>query len=282
VPSDVVAQLLKRNQEAVPEAEKRNLTLLFTDIKDFSSISEQLPPEQLADHLSEYLQNVTSILLNYGATVDKFIGDAIMAFWGAPHPVESHQEKACMAALSIQEYIIRSTPSWQTRGLPVLHTRIGINTGEVTVGNMGYKERLSYTAVGDHVNLAARLEGLNKRYKSHILISEYTQKSLADLFITRPLEKVVVKGKSTPVILYELLCHHEQETPEVKQRALLLSRAFHMLYSNQWEQAHSILKDMIQKFPHDAPAHAMLEQLVLLQNTTPPSEWLGYTIMDSK
>src|SRR5262249_26375049 len=154
--------------------EHRRLTIYFSDIADFTSISESMPPEALVAHLGEYLQAMSEQVLAAGGTVDKYIGDAVMAFWGAPLENAEHDRGAGTAAVRNQQPLRKLRERWQAEGKPPFRARIGIHTGEVIVGNIGSAARLNYTVIGDAVNLASRLEGLNKYYDTSILISEST------------------------------------------------------------------------------------------------------------
>ena len=174
VPADLVRYLLKSGREAELGGERRALTMFFCDIADFTTISERLSPEMLVTHLGEYLQALSGQVLATGGTVDKYIGDAIMAFWGAPMPNARHALAACTAAVRCQQILARLRPSWEAAGKPPFRARIGLHTGEVVVGNIGSVERLNYTVIGDAVNLASRLEGLNKYYGTAVMISETT------------------------------------------------------------------------------------------------------------
>jgi class 3 adenylate cyclase len=174
VPAELVTELIAMQREAVLGVEKRELTVFFSDIADFTTISEQLGVERLSQQLGSYFEGMTRTILAAHGSVDKFIGDAVMAFWGAPRPLEDHAAHACRAALACQRTLDALTPQWREAGLPPMHTRIGLSTGDAVVGNMGYFERLSYTAIGDTVNLASRLESLNKFYGTKNIISEHT------------------------------------------------------------------------------------------------------------
>lgn len=197
--------------------QKKELTVLFSDMANFTSISESLPPEELSDFLNRYLTDMTEIVFKHGGTLDKFIGDAVMAFWGAPIDQPDHAVRACRCALEMQQCLQKRAAEWAQAGYPAVSIRIGINTGPMVVGNMGSKDRFNYTVLGDAVNLGARLEPLNKQYGTSILISEFTvssmQKTLADGktdpaaeygFRLRELDNIKVKGKSRAVTVYEL------------------------------------------------------------------------------
>jgi len=200
-----VADLITLNKEAVLEAERRDITVFFSDIADFTTISEQLQPDILSRSLGQYLARLTGIILDSRGIVDKYIGDAIMALWGAPHALENHAVAACRAALLCQQAVAELNVQYKQAGVPPFITRIGLNSGEAIVGNMGYEERLSYTAIGDNVNLASRLEGLNKLYGTNILVSEHTADAVGTQFALRLVDVVAVKGKSKGVRVYELV-----------------------------------------------------------------------------
>jgi adenylate cyclase len=174
VPSDIVRMLLVSGKEAMRGGERRTLTIFFSDLEGFTSVAEQLPPETLVLLLGEYLEAMTDQILASGGTVDKYIGDAIMAFWNAPSSVADHALRGCTIALTNQRRLAELRESWRERGLPAFKVRIGLNTGEAFVGNIGSEARLDYTAIGDSVNLASRLEGLNKYFGTDIMISAST------------------------------------------------------------------------------------------------------------
>lgn len=210
--------------------QQKELTVMFTDMANFTSISEKLTPEELSRFLNDYLTDMTHIVFHHGGTLDKFIGDAVMAFWGAPIDQPDHALRACRCALDMQQRLKEHSEAWEQEGYPPVSIRIGINTGPMVVGNMGSKDRFNYTVLGDAVNLGARLEPLNKQYDTQVMISEFTLQSLNiclkkpaltlgknDPFdekqinndspdvIVRELDRITVKGKSKPVSVYELL-----------------------------------------------------------------------------
>jgi adenylate cyclase len=181
----------------------KELTVMFSDIRAFSTLSENMSPQELVNHLNVYLAAMTDIILEYGGTLDKYIGDAIMAFWGAPLSMADHAERACACALKQMEKLKELNASW-----PVdkrINIGIGLNSGVMTVGNMGSNLRMNYTLMGDNVNLGSRLEGTNKEYGTNIIISEYTYGLVKDKFVVRELDNVRVKGKNKPVGIYELV-----------------------------------------------------------------------------
>jgi class 3 adenylate cyclase len=204
VPADLVADLIGLNKEAVLGTEKADITVFFCDLANFTTASEILESDQLNLMLTGYFDLVTRVLQAHGATVDKFIGDAVMAFWNAPKPVADHEWRAAVACLEVQRGLVALAAEWHAKGLPPLATRIGLNSGTVLVGNVGHENRLSYTALGDPVNLASRLESLNKFYGTTLLAGEGTLKAVGDRVAWRPVDQVAVKGKTRGTLIGEL------------------------------------------------------------------------------
>jgi len=201
----VVSQLIDNPAKLSLKGEQKQLSVLFSDIRGFTTISEQMSSEQLSSFMNEYLTTMSDCIIDHGGTVDKFIGDAIMAIWGAPLDDEEHARNALQAAMSMMARLKETQQEYASRGLPVIDIGIGINTGIMSVGNFGSRERFDYTVMGDNVNLASRLEGANKEYGTHIIISEFTRKQLGDRFFCRFIDKVRVKGKNKAVNIYEPL-----------------------------------------------------------------------------
>ena len=205
VPSDLVLQLNALKKEAKLGGEQQNLTLFFSDIADFTAISEKLTAEELVEQLGVYFNGMSRIVLENQGTLDKYIGDSIMAFWGAPVQQAHHAKLACSTALKCQSYLSGLALESRAKSHAIFNTRIGIHTGAVIVGNIGYEERMNYTVIGDAVNLASRLEGLNKFYQTKIMISEDTFNLVRDDFVARRIDLVAVKGKTLGVPVYELI-----------------------------------------------------------------------------
>ncbi len=205
VSKSVVDELLKDPSKIKLGGDKKILTVLFSDIRGFTSISERLTPEELVEHLNIYLQSMTDIIIKYYGTLDKYIGDAVMAFWGAPIEMEDHALNACKASIEMMDALKEMNKKWEIENKPILEIGIGINTGDMIVGNMGSAARMDYTLMGDNVNLGSRLEGTNKFYKTHIIISEFTYQYVRDQVIVRELDLIRVKGKALPVKIYELM-----------------------------------------------------------------------------
>jgi len=203
VNKSVVDELLEHPEKLELGGEDKEITVLFSDIRGFTTLSERLTPQELVSHLNEYLSAMTEIIFKYKGTLDKYVGDEIMAFWNAPIEQPNHIELTCLAALDMMKKLGELNEKWpEDRRLNI---GIGINTGIMTVGNMGSKNRMDYTLMGDSVNLGARLEGTNKIYGTNIIVSEFTYSKIKDIFICRELDNIRVKGKKKPVRIYELI-----------------------------------------------------------------------------
>ena len=205
VSHEVVDELLKNPEKLKLGGEKKIVTVLFSDIRGFTSMSEKMSPEKLVDHLNHYLQEMTDIVIKFNGTLDKYMGDAIMAFWGAPIPQDDHALRACKAAVEMIIKLDEMNRDWKAQNKETLAIGIGINTGEPVVGFVGSSSRMDYTLMGDMANLGSRLEGANKNYKTGIIISEFTHEHVKEHTVTRELDLIRVKGKDQPVKIYELL-----------------------------------------------------------------------------
>jgi adenylate cyclase len=273
VPAEVVTRLMNLQKEAVIEGEKRELTIFFSDIADFTSISEQLSPEALVERLGTYFEEVTRILIQGSGTVDKFIGDAIMGFWGAPTALADHAVLACRSALQAQDSIRRLNQRWLEQGGQPFHTRMGIHTGEAIVGNVGFEGRMNYTAIGDSVNLASRLEGLNKHYGTRILVSETTLEAAGAAVLTRVVDLVTVKGKEHPIAIHELLAMGEDATEDLRARARACDEAFGLYRARRWGEALKILEGRAGE--PDGPVAVLMERCRQYLAEPPGPEWDG-------
>lgn len=204
IPTEVVKELLRRGQAAKIGGKTDTLTVMFSDIHNFTTLAESTPPEKLTAHLAEYFEAMLVILREEKATVDKFVGDSIVAFWGAPVPDPGHARHAARAALRLKEKVAQLNKKWEREGKPQLPTSFGLSTGDVLVGNVGASERLNYTVLGDTVNLASRLEGINRQYGTQILVSKSVKEAAGAGFKWKFIDSVKVKGKTLPVDIFEL------------------------------------------------------------------------------
>jgi class 3 adenylate cyclase len=232
-------------------------------------------PEELAEHLRPYFKGMTTTVLRNHGTIDKYIGDAIMAFWGAPHPLEGHAVLACRAALQCQQYLLTLNKEWSEKGIPVLKTRIGLNTGEVIVGNFGYEDRLNYTVMGDNVNLASRMEAINKYYGTGILISENTYARVADSFETRRIDVVVMKGKTQGVAVHELVAEKGDLSDVGKELLDLFNAGSDLYLGRQWDKASALFEETLRRRPDDTPSQILLRRCQECLRNPPPEDWTG-------
>ena len=288
VPKAVVTKLIESGSGAKIGGKKLHVSLMFTDIKGFTSISEQMSSEKMIKHLSDYLNELTKIIQDHFGTVDKYIGDAIMTFWGAPLPDPDHAVNACAAAIACRERLVELNKTWQLDGKPPLHTRFGIHTGDAIIGNVGSEDRLNYSAFGDSVNIASRLEGVNKYYSTTIIISHDTYKAVRHKFICRPLDKVAVVGKNVGLRIYELLVpisadiNQKIDQEEIQAFATLFENAFSLYQQREWHQAEGAYKAILKKYPDDAVAKMFIERLDILKADPPSNEWDGIYRFSSK
>lgn len=282
VPAELVRQLIRSGEEARVGGHRRELTLLFSDIEGFTSLSEAMEPEALMVHLSEYLDEVTRIVMRHQGTVDKYIGDAVMAFWGAPLPDTEHARHACAAALRCRERIDELNERWRREGKVPLPTRIGIHTGETVVGNMGSSERLNYTAIGDSVNLASRLEGANKFFGTRILVSGATRDEVADEFLVRPIAVAAVKGKKEGVAVFELMGRKAGADPATARLSAEFARGVELYQRRAWKEALAVFEALVAGFPQDKPSALYRERCSQCANLPPGEDWSPVEQLDSK
>lgn len=250
---------------------KVDLTVLFSDIAGFTTISEEFTPEQLVSFLNEYLGEMTDIIMARQGTLDKYEGDAIMAFWNAPIPQHDHALNGCLAALENQKRLAELRKKWAKRGMPEMHVRIGINTGEAVVGNMGSANRFNYTAMGDNVNLASRLEGINKQYGTYLMISQFTYEEVKDELFCRELDDLRVKGKKTAVKVYELLAIQGEETEEMRHIKETFEAGLKLYRDQQFAEAKAKFESM----QEDEPSKVFAKRCTDFLKTPPSKDWDG-------
>lgn len=278
----VVEQILKDPEKLKLGGEKKELTVLFSDIRGFTSFSEQMSPENLVKFLNEYLSRMTDIIFKYAGLLDKYMGDAIMAIWGAPLEQPDHPLRACYTALDMVAELRTWREKWRDQGMPVLNIGVGINTGPMVVGNMGSEKRFDYTVMGDSVNLASRLEGLNKLYGTSIIISEFTYSFVQGEILGRELDLVRVKGKDQPVRIYELLARSSAATSEQRELVQEFQAGLTAYQNRQWSKAEAIWKNILQKFPGDEPSKLYVERCRMLMQNPPPPDWDGVYSVTTK
>ncbi len=278
VPINLVRRLYRETSEPTLGGDLMEISIMFTDIQNFTALSEMLPPDDLAEALGRYLEVMGRIIQQEtGGTIDKFIGDAIMTFWNAPERVAKHSRLACRAALSCRAAGRALSQSAEWRELPRFETRFGLHCDKALVGHFGAPDRMNYTAMGDGVNLASRLEGLNKHYGTTIIASEQIYEHAHEHFDFRLLDLVAVKGKSTTIKVYELLGEKEQGmwwTREVES----YERALRAYVARDFGAAIAILEEQ----RADPPSAVLLERCCAFQETSPPPDWEGAYVATSK
>jgi len=282
VPIGLVRRLYESGREPVLGAEVMDVSLMFTDIADFTTHAEAMAPAQLAESLGRYLEVATRAVEEQGGTVDKYIGDALMVLWNAPTPIEAHPAAACRAALACAAatQALNASAWWQSASLPAWRTRFGLHCDRVLVGHFGAPERLSYTAMGDGVNLAARLEGLNKLYGTTILVSGELRARAGDAFVYRLIDRVAVKGKSRAVELFELLGRaDDQRVPAWRTTTAIYEAA--LTAATRQRDFNGALA-LLAGLPHDPPASVLAGRCRAWLASPPPPDWDGTWMATSK
>jgi class 3 adenylate cyclase len=271
----VVDELIRNPEKAAPGGERRELTVLFSDLVGFTSWSEEMSPEQLVDVLNRYFERATEVLGQHGATLDKFIGDAIMCFWNAPLPQEDHAARACLTALRLVAVVDGLAPTLEAHGVKRLDCRIGINTGIGVVGNIGSRAAQDYTVIGDTVNLASRLEGAAKVYGVRALISEDTMVAALGTVLTRELDLLRVKGRQLPVRVHELVDVAGATLPESMVR---FAEGLALYRARRFVEA----RELFLASPEDAPSRLYTARCEALIAQPPPEDWDGVFSLESK
>lgn len=269
VPVGLVRELLDSDQKLELGGHSRFLTIFFSDLEAFSTMSEEIPSQELLLRVSAYLGVVTRAVNEEHGTIDKFIGDGVMAFWGAPALLDDHAQKSCFAALRIREGMKELNAQWEAAGTKPLKVRIGIHSDAVLVGNIGSKERMSYTVMGDGVNIAARLEGINKEYGTRICISHAVFKEAGERLCVRPIDDVTVKGRRSKIPIYELVGAYgmgpEFEPDEATVRLCKLTRtAYAALIAEDHALALSRYQEIVAEYPDDPVAREMAKRLAAI------------------
>ena len=280
VSPEVIRRVLTNPELVQPR--KQEITILFSDIRGFTSISEKLDAQKLADLLNAYLTEMTKIVFRNQGTLDKYIGDAVMAFWGAPFEDSGHAQKAGRAALDMLAKLTEMQKDWLRDGLPLLDIGIGLNTGVASVGNMGSSLRYGYTALGDAVNLAARLEGLNKEYGTRVLFSEFAFRSARSPdFVFREVDIIRVKGKEQGVAIYELM-GYRTDGSDMQEHVELYSRGRAFYKRRDWRQAQSTFAKVLERWPEDVPARVLFVRCEEFLLEEPDPQWDGVYVMKHK
>ena len=278
----VIHLLMKDPGKLELGGEQKELTALFSDLQGFSTFSENLSPKDLVSLINTYLTAMTDILLKHEGTLDKYDGDGIRAFFGAPVFFDDHARRACLVCVEMQEKLAEIRKQLIMDGKPQLFMRIGIHSGFMVVGNMGSKVRMDYTMMGDTVNLAARLEGVNKAYGTFSMISEFTYLKAKDFIEARELDSVRVVGRSEPVTIYELLGKTGSLDDVIRKVLPLYREGLEHYKSRRWTLAMACFENALQVRPEDGPSSTMLERCAFFKVNSPPDDWDGVYSLKSK
>jgi len=281
---DVVEEIVTDPTRLQLGGVKRHMTAIFTDVRGFSGIAEKLPPEKLVDLLNHYLSTMSDVILEQKGTIDKYEGDAIIAFFGAPLELPDHAIRACTAAVimkrfedDVNQYVMENSIS----PTPLL-TRIGINSGDMVVGNMGTQKKMNYTIISNAVNLAARLEGVNKQYGTWILATEDTIKETANQFLTRRLDRIRVVGINEPVQIHEVLETLEHAPEALQHKVFLFHKALNLFEGRHWKNAEQGFFHILEQFPDDGPSSLYLDRCRQFITHEPLPDWDGVFNMTEK
>ncbi|HHP1207539.1 TPA: adenylate/guanylate cyclase domain-containing protein [Legionella pneumophila] len=272
VPGSLVKKLMRSGKIAQVGGQSQTITILFSDIKDFTSISESTSPQKLMTYLSDYFQSMTEIVIQNEGTLDKYIGDAIMALWNAPSKDTNHALHACLTAKIMIERLSLLNQKNKNLGFPEFKIRIGIHTGDAVVGNVGSENRLSYTALGDSVNLASRLESINKNYHTQIIVSYATFTQVSEKFPFRLLDEVAVRGKRESIEIYELITAQNLENLERHKKEF--QKAFSLYQKGSWKESISAFAKLTPAYSGDPLASVYIERCKVLA-VNPPVNWDG-------
>ncbi|OGR94618.1 MAG: hypothetical protein A2V88_14605, partial [Elusimicrobia bacterium RBG_16_66_12] len=279
---EIVSQIADSPEKLALGGERRDVTFYFSDIEGFTTISESLPPDKLTRLMNRYLGEMTETILASGGTLDKYIGDAIMAFWGAPLDCADHALVACRVALANQKKLATLRAEFDREGYPPVRNRIGLNSGPASIGNMGSPLRFSYTAIGDNVNLASRLEGANKAYGTYVLISESTLAGAKGAVEVRELDYVKVKGKNLPIRVYELLGLKGETDPKLLEKARLFEKGLALFRGREFSQAETLFADVMKTYGDDHACENYIERCRRCLAGPPPPDWDGSHTLTEK
>ncbi|MFH1621302.1 MAG: adenylate/guanylate cyclase domain-containing protein [Patescibacteria group bacterium] len=281
VSASVVESILKNPDKLKLGGEKREMSVLFSDIRGFTSISEGLTPEKLVELLNRYLGRMTDIVFKHEGVLDKYIGDAVMAFWNAPLNQEDHALRAVATGLAMRENL-QEMNAQRVFGDIEIKIGIGINSGDMVVGNIGGDARFEYTVIGDNVNLASRLESLTKEYGVWVLVTEFTRAKLKDEYLLRRLDKVAVKGKKEPVMIFEVLELASKATTDQKSLAQEFESALDAYFAKDFADAVVKCDELLKKYPNDGPSRTLRERSSLFLQEPPLESWDGTWVYTKK
>lgn len=274
VPEKHIDEMLKASGSYGLHGEDRDMTVLFADIRNFTTISEPMTATELKEMLDHFFTPMTEIIFHHKGTIDKYIGDLIMAFWGAPLKDKRHAQHALSAALDMQKSVETLKPLFKERGWAEINIGIGLNSGVMSVGDMGSQFRRNYTVLGDAVNLGSRIEGLTKHYGVKIMVTEATKKNQSH-FIFRQIDRVKVKGKQQSIAIYELIGRQHEVDEAHKKEVALSETALQFYFKQQWDEAEALFTELHNSYPQVKLYHLYLERIKDFRTNTPASDWDG-------
>lgn len=280
VQGEVIAQIMRDPGQLELGGQQRELSVMFSDLAGFTSMSEAMTPHELVAFMNEYLGAMSDEIIDTGGTLDKYIGDAIMAVWGAPVEQADHAKRACRAVVRQQQTLARLHQEWAERGKPTPSARFGVHSGDMVVGNVGGRQRFDYTVLGDNVNLGARLEPINSQYGTNAMISQATFDQLDGEFVCRELDRIVVKGRSQPVTVFELLDEAPNET--LTRFATRFADCLALYYAQQWVEASAAFEAFAADYPEDNASGLFIRRCAEYTRQPPPEDWNGAYVYTSK
>ncbi|OGS97898.1 MAG: guanylate cyclase [Gallionellales bacterium RBG_16_56_9] len=281
VPSELVEEMAEHPESVSMEGESREMTILFSDVRGFTSISEGLDPKELTLLMNEFLTPLSRVVYKHRGTIDKYMGDCIMAFWGAPLQDATHARNAVLAGIEMQATLKALQPHFKERGWPEIHVGVGINTGRVSVGNMGSEVRVAYTVMGDAVNLASRLEGITKQYGVGIIVGENTRNAVTD-FVYRELDHVRVKGKDKPVAIYEPIGLSAEVSKAMQDEVKLFHEVRRLYRKQDWDQTELQLMNLQRMSPDTKLYGIYAERVAYFRKNPPAADWDGVFVFQTK
>jgi adenylate cyclase len=281
VPPEVAEEMAEAPEDYNMEGESREMTVLFTDVRGFTSISEGLDPKALSQLMNEFLTPLTEVIYRHRGTIDKYMGDCIMAFWGAPVRNPAHARNGVLAAIEMQRTLKSLQPAFRARNWPEVRIGVGLNTGRMSVGNMGSRIRLAYTVMGDAVNLASRLEGITKEYGADIIVAEGTKEAVPEV-VFQELDRVRVKGKEVPVAIYEPLGLVGQVDPATVAQSETFDQALKAYRARNWDQAEMQLAELSALAPEAKLCKLFLERIAFFRDNPPGADWDGAFTFETK
>ena len=281
VSKSVVQSILDNPSRLKLGGERRRMTVLFSDVRGFTTISEGLKPEKLVEVMNTYLTSMTDIVFNHQGVLDKYIGDAVMAFWNAPFDQPDHADRAVQTALDMLKTLKEMNAAGKFGDLQ-FKIGVGVNTGEMVVGNMGSEERFDYTVIGDSVNLGSRMESLTKEYGVALLISEATRAELKERYLMRSVDLVAVKGKKEPVRMFELMMREADASPADNALVARFGEAMQSYAARAFDKAVAITDDLMAQYPDDGPTKTLNARAKHFMQEPPPEDWNGVWVMTKK